>query len=86
MSENDAKANGGVEAVVRAMAEHGSSAKVPEAGCMALSWVASQGQGLVLDAGAIPLIKKAMAAFPDQEDIQRHGKASFQKGVGCGIS
>ena len=78
MSEDDAKANGGVEAVVRAMAEHGSSAKVQEAGCMALSWVASQGQGLVRDAGAIPLVQKAMDAFPDQEDIQQHGKAALQ--------
>ena len=83
MAENDAKAKGGVEAAVRAMAEHGSSAKVQEAGCKALSCVAvldaaAADRDTVRDSGAIPLVQKAMAAFPDQEDIQRHGKAALQ--------
>ena len=82
MAENDAKAKGGVEAAVRAMAEHGSSAKVQEAGCKALSCVAlldaATGRDTVRDSGAMPLVQKAMAAFPEQEDIQRHGKAALQ--------
>ncbi|KAJ1466401.1 hypothetical protein T484DRAFT_1861734, partial [Baffinella frigidus] len=75
-------AQGGIAAVLRAMGAHASSAGVQEAGCWALHCIAWSDAGLrsqVRDAGAIPLVRKALAAFPDEVDLQRQGKGLLEK-------
>ena len=73
---------GGTEAVVRAMAAHESSVKVQEAGCGALAKIVLWESGLhseVLEAAAVPLVKKALSAFPYNWGLQTRGRFFLMK-------
>ncbi|KAJ1491264.1 armadillo-type protein [Baffinella frigidus] len=75
-------AQGGITAVLRAMGAHGPSAIVQEKGCWALHTIAWPDSGLrsqVRDAAAVPLVQKALAAFPGAVDLQEHGKGLLEK-------
>jgi hypothetical protein len=75
-------AKGGIEAVVRAMSGHGSSAAVQGYGCWALhniAWSDSGRQSQVREVGAVPLVQKAVAAFPNNANIQKQGKGLLEK-------
>jgi len=75
-------AKGGIQAIVRAMAEHGPSTGVQEKGCWALFLMTCSDSGLcslVLDAGAVPLVEKALSAFPDAALLQESGKNLLEK-------
>jgi hypothetical protein len=75
-------AQGGIAAVLRAMGAHQSSAGVQEIGCWALHNIAWSDAGLrsqVRDAGAIPLVQKALAAFPGEVQLQEQGKGLLEK-------
>ena len=76
------RAEGGIEGVVRAMWAHGSNVAVQELACSALDNIAGSDLGLqsyVRAAGAIPLIEKALSAFPGKGDLQMHGKNLLEK-------
>ena len=71
-------AKGGIEAAVRAMGAPESSAGVQERGCWALEIMARWDSGLrsqVREAGAAPLMERVLFAFPDNAEIQKHGKS-----------
>ena len=75
-------AKGGIEAVVRAMGAHESSAEVQDAGCWALGNIASYVSGLrsqVREADAVPLVEMALSAFPNDWLLQYHGKLFLLK-------
>ncbi|KAJ1463788.1 expressed protein [Baffinella frigidus] len=75
-------AQGGIAAVLRAMGAHASSAGVQEYGCRALCNIAWSDAGLrsqVRDAGAVPLVRKALAAFPGEVQLQEQGKGLLEK-------
>ena len=70
----------GIEAVVRAMEAHGLSAVVQ--GAFFSFNIARSDSGLqsqVRSAGAVPLVEKAMSAFPDQAQLQGKGKILLDK-------
>ena len=65
----DVAAKGGIEAAVRAMEVHSSDAGVQEQACCALNNFAEDA-GLpswVRETGAVPLLEKALSAFPNRE-------------------
>jgi hypothetical protein len=71
-------AKGGIEAVVRAMEAHESSAGVQEKAISSLDnicWTSSALRSHVREAGALPLVFKAMSAFPGDLHLQQRGKA-----------
>mmetsp|Transcript_61596 Transcript_61596/g.145942 ORF Transcript_61596/g.145942 Transcript_61596/m.145942 type:complete len:111 (-) Transcript_61596:40-372(-) len=74
-------AKGGLEAVVRGMEAHGSSAEVQAKACEALLPLASSEalREKVWDSGVVALVQKAVGAFPGGEDLQKHGKALLKK-------
>ncbi|KAJ1481787.1 armadillo-type protein, partial [Baffinella frigidus] len=75
-------ARGGIAAVLRAMGAHASIAGVQQWGCWALHSIARTDAGLrsqIRDAGAVPLVQKALAAFPGEAKLQEHGKGLLEK-------
>ena len=82
-----AGAAGGVEAVVAALRGHASDARVQEYGCFALRNIQSKKgfrtegaahqremRARMRDAGAAPLVRLALGAFPSDAGVQRQGK------------
>ena len=78
---------GGVEAVVAALRGHASDARVQECGCFALKNIHSKKgfrtegaahqremRARMRDAGAAPLVRLALGAFPSDAGVQRQGK------------
>ena len=79
LDENQAvvAAKGGIEAVVGAMRAHGSIADLQFKACLTLlsiAWSDPKLQSQVCSAGAIPLVEKALRAFPSEAKLQQNGK------------